>query len=201
MEIDHAPCPLQTLRLSGMNTPAILIVAINARYSHCSHAGRTLLANLGDLSAHAHLLEVDLDTQPMQIAADLLARFGQDVLAETYLPGREFTVGLAGVGAAAEVLGLMEVEFTNPCAGAAIYSYETKADYETRVRYSVPRDATARSAAHGLGESQPRRSPPAARIVGASRIPAPHPGACTGADAALPAGDAAAGRAPASCPA
>jgi len=80
-------------------------------------------------------------------AADLLARFGQDVLAETYLPGREFTVGLAGVGAAAEVLGLMEVEFTNPCAGAAIYSYETKADYENRVRYQVPRDGVAAAAA------------------------------------------------------
>ena len=82
-----------------------------------------------------------------EVAADLLARFGQDVLVETYLPGREFTVGLAGCGAGAEVLGLMEVHFTDPAAERAIYSYETKADYENRVRYRVPRDAAADAAA------------------------------------------------------
>ena len=58
-----------------MNAPApILLVAVNARYSHCSHAGRTLLANLGDLAAHAQLLEADLDVSPLQLAADILAR-------------------------------------------------------------------------------------------------------------------------------
>jgi len=80
-------------------------------------------------------------------ALDLLARYRQAVLVETYLPGREFTVGLAGGGAEAEVLGVMEVNFTRKEETAEIYSYETKADYETRVRYSVPRDATAQSAA------------------------------------------------------
>ena len=82
-----------------------------------------------------------------EVAGDLLARFRQPVLAETYLPGREFTVGLAGSGAEAEVMGLMEVSYTRPDETAAIYSYETKADYESRVRYTVPRDAVAAAAA------------------------------------------------------
>ena len=42
-------------------------------------------------------------------AADLLARFAQPVLVETFLPGREFTVAITGTGAAAEILGVSEI--------------------------------------------------------------------------------------------
>jgi len=52
----------------------ILIVAINARYSHCSFSGLTLLANLGDLQPRAALLESDLDTQPLQLTTQILER-------------------------------------------------------------------------------------------------------------------------------
>lgn len=47
----------------------ILLIAINARHSHCSHAGRTLIANLGSLRPCARLLEFETDSQPLQIAA------------------------------------------------------------------------------------------------------------------------------------
>ncbi|MDD5708478.1 MAG: DUF4080 domain-containing protein [Kiritimatiellae bacterium] len=52
----------------------ILLVAVNARYSHCSYAGRTLMANLGPLTERAALLETDLDTAPMQLASAIAAR-------------------------------------------------------------------------------------------------------------------------------
>jgi D-alanine-D-alanine ligase len=39
----------------------------------------------------------------------LLSRFRQPVLVETYLSGREFTVGITGTGAEAEVLGICEI--------------------------------------------------------------------------------------------
>jgi D-alanine-D-alanine ligase len=42
-------------------------------------------------------------------AAYLLERFRQPVLVETYLSGREFTVGITGTGDEAEVLGLCEI--------------------------------------------------------------------------------------------
>jgi D-alanine-D-alanine ligase len=90
---------------------------------------------------------VETPQELQAVALDLLNRFRQPVLVETYLPGREFTVGIAGTGANADVLGLMEVNFTRPGAMAAIYSYETKADYENRVGYTVPRDSTAEAAA------------------------------------------------------
>lgn len=43
------------------------------------------------------------------VVAELLTTYQQPVLLETYLPGREFTVGLVGTGADAEVLGTLEI--------------------------------------------------------------------------------------------
>ena len=40
---------------------------------------------------------------------ELFRRFQQPVLVETYLSGREFTVGITGTGASAEVLGVTEI--------------------------------------------------------------------------------------------
>jgi D-alanine-D-alanine ligase len=44
-----------------------------------------------------------------QTARDLFIRFQQPVLVETYLSGREFTVGIAGTGISAEVIGVTEI--------------------------------------------------------------------------------------------
>ncbi|HPS09413.1 MAG TPA: cobalamin B12-binding domain-containing protein, partial [Kiritimatiellia bacterium] len=50
----------------------ILLVAVNARYSHCAYAARSLLANLGGLAASARILETDLDITPLQLAAQIV---------------------------------------------------------------------------------------------------------------------------------
>ncbi|MCC8190718.1 MAG: D-alanine--D-alanine ligase [Planctomycetes bacterium] len=70
------------------------------------------------------------------VSRDLLQRFRQPVLVEEYLPGREFTVGIVGTGAAARVLGVMAVELLAN-AEPEIYSYENKDNYEDRVRYRL----------------------------------------------------------------
>ena len=44
-----------------------------------------------------------------QVVGDLFRRFDQPVLVETFLPGREFTVGITGTGADAAVLGVSEI--------------------------------------------------------------------------------------------
>jgi D-alanine-D-alanine ligase len=43
------------------------------------------------------------------VVADLFRRFDQPVLVETFLSGREFTVGITGTGAEATVLGVTEI--------------------------------------------------------------------------------------------
>ena len=59
------------------------------------------------------------------MAADLLARFAQPVLVETFLPGREFTVGIVGTGEDAVVLGVSEIVPKEKFVGAG-YGFENK---------------------------------------------------------------------------
>ena len=69
-----------------------------------------------------------------KVCSQVLERYRQPVLVETYLPGREFTVGVLGTGTEARVAGIMEVHFTTE--KAAFYSYTTKRDYDGLVEYS-----------------------------------------------------------------
>lgn len=86
-----------------------------------------------------------------------LENFKQAVLVETYLPGREFTVGIVGTGDDAESVGMMEVNFRDNDL-SAIYSYDGKAHYQGRIDYSIPEEelvntckSTALAAWKGLG--------------------------------------------------
>ena len=81
-----------------------------------------------------------------RVAADLLDRFRQPALAEIFLPGREFTVGIVGSGHEAESLGVIEVLWTNK-ATAHGYGYENKEHFEEKIIYRLVEDAAAREAA------------------------------------------------------
>lgn len=78
-------------------------------------------------------------------AARLLEKFRQPVLVETFLPGREFTVGITGTGEDAAVLGTMEVVWTEK-ASAHGYGYENKEHFEDRMVYRPARDDEAKRA-------------------------------------------------------
>ncbi|MEI7901219.1 MAG: DUF4080 domain-containing protein [bacterium] len=52
--------------------PEILLIAINARYSHCAYAARSLQANLGRLADTAKIIETDLDVTPLQLASQIV---------------------------------------------------------------------------------------------------------------------------------
>jgi D-alanine-D-alanine ligase len=76
----------------------------------------------------------------------LWSQFGQPVLVETYLPGREITVGITGTGASACVVGIMEVLLENAIDPLA-YSYENKQTWEGRVAFECVTGALAEEAA------------------------------------------------------
>jgi D-alanine-D-alanine ligase len=76
----------------------------------------------------------------------LLARHRQPVLVEVYLPGREFTVGILGTGAAAHALGTMEILLKDG-PEPEIYSYENKKKFDERVAPRLVNDAMGRTAA------------------------------------------------------
>ena len=71
-----------------------------------------------------------------ELCRDLLDRFKQPVLVETYLPGREFTVGVVGTGQDARVVGVMEIVITER-AKESIYSYHTKENWRGTVEYPM----------------------------------------------------------------
>jgi D-alanine-D-alanine ligase len=79
------------------------------------------------------------------VCADLRRRFRQPVLVETFLPGREFTVGIIGTGKAAKVLGVMEVLFLESAEPHA-YSFDNKKRYREAIRYRLGTDAAASEA-------------------------------------------------------
>lgn len=72
----------------------------------------------------------------MRVCAELLESYGEPVLVESYLPGREFTAGIVGTGPAARVLGTMEVVL-QPGADAGVYSYRNKELCEELVQYRL----------------------------------------------------------------
>jgi len=66
----------------------------------------------------------------------LWTRYGQPVLVETFLPGREFTVGILGTGKNAIAIGAMEV-IVKDNAAFGVYSYTSKEKYEELVEYRL----------------------------------------------------------------
>jgi D-alanine-D-alanine ligase len=58
------------------------------------------------------------------------------VLVETFLPGREFTVGIVGTGAKARVLGTLEIVLLGG-AEPEVYSYVNKERCEELVEYRL----------------------------------------------------------------
>jgi D-alanine-D-alanine ligase len=74
----------------------------------------------------------------------LIEHYRQPALVEAFLPGREFTVGIAGTGSRARVIGVLEVTLTGE-AEAHGYSYANKK--QVNARYQIVNDRPAAEAA------------------------------------------------------
>jgi len=80
-----------------------------------------------------------------RVCLTLLETFRQPVLVETFLPGREFTVGIIGTGAAAFAPAVLEVHFLKK-AEKEVYSYLNKEEWHGRIEYRLAADPMARLA-------------------------------------------------------
>jgi D-alanine-D-alanine ligase len=74
----------------------------------------------------------------------LLERFKQPVLVETYLSGREFTVGIVGTGEKSRSVGVLEI-ILNPEAEKNVYSYVNKEECEELVVYVLSEGTEAKA--------------------------------------------------------
>jgi len=79
------------------------------------------------------------------LATELLSHFRQPVLVETYLPGREVTVGIVGTGDEARVLGVLGI-IPNDNAVTTDYGFENKERCDEYVSYRLLDDAEAQGA-------------------------------------------------------
>ena len=75
----------------------------------------------------------------------LLERYKQPVLIETFLPGREFTVGIIGTGGDAVAIGALEIVLKE-IAQKDVYSYVNKEQCEELVEYRLVEDSMAEKA-------------------------------------------------------
>ena len=74
------------------------------------------------------------DCQLRNLCSELLDRYQQPVLLESYLPGREFTIGVLGTGSGARSLGSLEVHMMGD-ADIGIYTYRNQQDFTSKVEY------------------------------------------------------------------
>jgi D-alanine-D-alanine ligase len=89
----------------------------------------------GSSKGVTRLSRIETREELVAACAELIATFHQPVLVESFLPGREMTVGIVGNNGDARVLGVLEVAFR---AGAdSAYTALNKREYETWIDYSM----------------------------------------------------------------
>ena len=77
-----------------------------------------------------------------------LSLYGGSVLAEEFVSGREFTVGLLGNGEELTMFPPMEILYhASPIEGYNVYNYTVKQHYQSYVEYQCPAKLTAADAA------------------------------------------------------
>jgi D-alanine-D-alanine ligase len=79
---------------------------------------------------------IDNPEQLEKKCTELLDRYNQPVLVETYLSGREFTAGIIGTGSEARCIGVIEIILKDN-AERGVYSYVNKEECEERIIYSL----------------------------------------------------------------
>lgn len=77
------------------------------------------------------------------LAREIIGKYKQGALVETFLPGREFTVGLLGEKRP-RVLPPLEIVFLKPQSEHPVYSFEHKQALSDEVRYDAPANLDAR---------------------------------------------------------
>lgn len=153
----HKGMSKHVMRSLGIPTADFMVIATLAEVAQCSLALPLFVkpvaegTSKGISAASTVQTWEDLST----VCERLLEQYHQPVLVETFLPGREFTVGIVGTGEQARVIGVMEV-LLGAEAEPQVYSYDNKALYVSRVTYRLAEaaqeaEALALRAWRGLG--------------------------------------------------
>jgi D-alanine-D-alanine ligase len=135
------------VRDAGVPTAPFAVIETDADAEGCALAFPVFVKPIAEGTGKGCELASKCPDRVALVAAarSLRARFGQPVLAEPFLPGREFTVGVLGNGDGARVIGVMEIEL-RVNAEAEVYSFVNKELCEDRVVYRLADDPEAQEA-------------------------------------------------------
>ncbi len=146
LTLDKAMCK-RVVRDAGVPTPDFAVIESEADCRHVRLSYPLFLKPVAEGSGKG----VDARSRVEDVAglahtaASLLARFHQPVLVEEFLPGREFTIGITGTGATAEVLGITEIVPNQNFVGHG-YGFENKEQWEDKLSVVPGTDAAALAA-------------------------------------------------------
>jgi D-alanine-D-alanine ligase len=133
LTLDKAMCK-HVVRDCGVPTVDFTVIETIADVAKIKLAFPLFLKPVGEGSGKG----IDANSKVFDLAAlkrtatNLLQRFGQPVLVETFLPGREFTVAITGTGSDASVLGVSEIVKKANYVGDG-YGFENKEYWEDKV--------------------------------------------------------------------
>jgi len=126
------------IRAAGLLTPDWMVVRNVADVSECDLAFPVIVKPIAEGTGKgidgASKIAAAADLR--HVCERLLASYRQPVLIERFLPGREFTVGLVGSGANAEVVGTLEITLRTG-AEPDVYSYVNKEQCEQLCDFSL----------------------------------------------------------------
>lgn len=151
----------QLVCAAGIPTPAFALLRTGREPLPLGFAFPAIVKPIGEGSSKGILEKQVVESEPelRTLSLSLVERYRQPVLAEAFLPGREFTVALLGEGEP-RVLPIMEIVFTDQSVPYPVYTFKSKFEsvgVENKVPCDVPKalyaalERTARDAFLALG--------------------------------------------------
>lgn len=144
----HKPTTKKLVRDMGIPTPQCEVVAGEEDVLSCSLSFPMFVKPVaeGTSKGITEKSVVTVRSELPVIVSGLLQAYHQPVMIETFLPGREVTVGIVGTGKRAQVIGVLEISYRQDRT-RQVYSYHAKEYCERLIDYHIATDSFATRAA------------------------------------------------------
>lgn len=144
----HKPTTKQLVWNMGIPTPEFAVITTEEDIMSCTIPFPVFVKPVAEGTSKG-INRHSIVTSPRElssIASSLLQEYRQPVMAESFLPGREVTVGITGTGKHAGVAGVLDICYRDK-NDRQIYSFHAKEYCEQLIDYRLATDAFADKAA------------------------------------------------------
>lgn len=140
----HKPTTKQLVGDMGIPTPVCEVIAGEEDVLSCSLSFPVFVKPVaeGTSKGITEKSVVTVRSELPVVISELLQAYHQPVMIETFLPGREVTVGIVGTGRKAEVVGVLEISYRQDRI-QRVYSYHAKEYCEWLIDYHMVTDSFA----------------------------------------------------------